>query len=74
MITLETTAIVKSDGLLAIEIPTSMSPGKHKVVIVIEEKIEGTNKLLKDFPVHNIGSWPLNISLRREDIYSDDEQ
>ena len=25
-----------------------------------------------DFPVDNIGSWPENISMHREDLYNDD--
>jgi len=29
------------------------------------------NKLL-DFPVDNLGKWPEDLSLRREDMYDDD--
>jgi hypothetical protein len=74
MITLELTATVTKEGLLAIEVPTSITPGKHKVIMIIDEKAEAANKkFLEDFPVHNVGSWPNDISLRREDIYSDEE-
>jgi hypothetical protein len=26
---------------------------------------------LVDFPVHDLGPWPENLSLRREDLYGD---
>jgi hypothetical protein len=27
-----------------------------------------------DFPVHDFGPWPENLSLRRADLYGDDER
>jgi hypothetical protein len=27
-----------------------------------------------DFPVHDLGPWPENLPLRREDLYGDDER
>jgi hypothetical protein len=29
---------------------------------------------LPGFPVHDFGPWPENLSLRREDLYGDDER
>lgn len=32
------------------------------------------NKGLVDFPVDDVGPWPEGLSLRREDMYGDDER
>jgi hypothetical protein len=29
---------------------------------------------LADFPVHDLGPWPESLSLRRADLYGDDER
>jgi hypothetical protein len=29
---------------------------------------------LVDFPVHDLGPWPEDLSLRRADLYGDDER
>jgi hypothetical protein len=29
---------------------------------------------LADFPVHDLGPWPENLSLQRADLYGDDER
>ena len=54
-------------------IPPSILPGKHRVVIVIEEEPASRQKkgTLK-FPVDHYGPWPGNLSLRREEMYGDD--
>ncbi len=33
-----------------------------------------TGKEPLDFPVDDLGSWPEGLSLRREDMYGDDER
>lgn len=41
------------------------------------QAVEGTDLLrsdLTDFPVDSYGSWPENLSLRREEMYGDDER
>ena len=72
MRTIETTATVTNDGKLTIQIPPDIEPGEHKVVIVIEEQpIRKETRPPLDFPVMSVGSWPENLSLRREDMYDD---
>jgi len=54
-------------------IPPSILPGKHRVVIVIEEEpVSGQKKGALKFPVDHYGPWPGDLSLRREEMYGDD--
>jgi hypothetical protein len=72
MLTIETTAIITPDGHLTIEVPTDMPPGERRVVVVIEEPPVGNKERPPfDFPVTSYGSWPDDLSLRREDMYGD---
>jgi hypothetical protein len=64
-----------------------MADDNIKVLGLKEERIEGEAPLgderpilpvsqdegspLADFPVHDLGPWPENLSLRREDLYRD---
>ncbi len=75
MKTIETTATVTPDGTLTARIPGDIAPGQHSVVIVIDEAVgetaaDRTSKL--PFPVIDVGEWPGDFSLRREDIYGDE--
>jgi hypothetical protein len=73
MRTIETTATIMSDGTIIARGPAGLPPGEHQVVIVVEERpTVAPNRLLRDFPVIDIGPWPENLSLRREDMYGDD--
>ncbi|KYC39827.1 hypothetical protein WA1_28050 [Scytonema hofmannii PCC 7110] len=73
MKTLHTTAKVNDSGQLTVDIPVNMSQGEYQLVLVIEERpVEKQKTTLQDFPVISIGSWPENLSLRREDMYGDD--
>lgn len=54
---------------------------REKAEALIREKLghtpEGTDLLqsdLSDFPVDSYGSWPEDLSLRREEMYGDDER
>ena len=84
MRTIETTAWVAEDGTLTIQVPPDIPPGNHAVVVVIEEQAapvaenepdpEASARLeefIKNWPVHDLGPWPENLSLRREDMYDD---
>jgi hypothetical protein len=72
MKTIEATVTVTSEGKITIPVPSDISPGEHKVVVVIDEQpvIKETWPPL-DFPVHDYGPWPEGLSLRREDMYDD---
>ena len=69
---IETTATVTEDGTLSVQMPPDIAPGRHRVVVVIDET-EGRagERPALDFPVHDSGPWPEGLSLRREDMYDD---
>jgi hypothetical protein len=75
MITVAAISEVAPDQLLTIELPKSVTPGQHRVVVVIEEnhldaasrKTTGPLRLTK----LNLPTWPEASTYRREDIYGD---
>lgn len=78
MKTITTIATVTADGKVTLQLPADIIPGEHQVVLVIDENLK-TEKLETkkersplNFPVHDVGPWPANLSLRREDMYGDD--
>lgn len=74
---IETTATVTADGFLTVQLPPDIPSGEYQVVLVIDEKPLTEKPVTKEkrpplnFPVHNCGPWPANLSLRREDMYDD---
>ncbi len=42
MKTVETTVTVAIDGTVTFQLPPGISPGKHRIVLVIDEKVEST--------------------------------
>jgi hypothetical protein len=78
MKTIETIATVTADGKITVQLPPDIPAGEHRVVVMIDEqplpkKTETKEKRLPlDFPMIHVGSWPENLSLRREDMYDDD--
>jgi hypothetical protein len=80
MKTIETDIIVSRDGQARIDLKLSsdVPPGRHRAVVVLDERPaqaapRGAGSLA-DFPVHDFGPWPENLSLRRADLYGDDER
>ncbi|MGI2904826.1 hypothetical protein [Tolypothrix sp. VBCCA 56010] len=77
MKTIQTIATVTADGKISLQLPTDIPAGEHQVVVIIDEKSLVENEVIKkkrpplDFPVHNCGLVPENLSLRREDMYDD---
>ena len=74
MRTIEATATVYPDGTLVVAVPRDVTPGRHRVVVVIgggEEAVERSREPL-DFPTYDVGPWPVGLTLRREDMYGDD--
>lgn len=72
MRTIEADAVITPEGRLTLEVPPAIQPGRHRVVLVIDEQpLAANSNLLQDFPVDDIGPWPENLSLRREDMYDD---
>jgi len=74
MLTIETMAEISKEGVLYLKMPQSIKPGKHKIVVVIDEGASFPHQKASAFlPVHDVGPWPKNLSLHRVDIYEDDE-
>lgn len=75
MKTIEALAAVTPDHklLIQVQVPPEVIPGEHRVVVMIEENLLPVSKPERwDFPVIDVGPWPENLSLRREDMYGDD--
>jgi len=78
MRTIKTTVIVTDDQQITITLPPDIIPGKHRVVLVIEETplafdVDSAKPPLK----LNVGewrNWSPECNYRREDIYDDDKQ
>ena len=72
MKTIETHATVTADRKLTVQVPEGISPGEHRVVVVIEEEpLPAITRPPLNFPVDHYGPWPAKLSLRREDLYCD---
>jgi hypothetical protein len=71
---LSTTAVVGPDHTLTLPVPADIPPGAHEVVVVLQEPTARPKPSLSfaDWPRHDVGPWPENLSLRREDLYGDD--
>jgi hypothetical protein len=75
MKTLQTKAKIDTNGQLIVNVPVDMPAGEYQIVLVIEENpLKKEKSSLIDFPTHDIGSWNSNLSLRREDMYGNDER
>lgn len=75
MKTIETKATVSEDGTLTAKVPLDVKPGEHRMMILIDEQANTDRKRLDlQFPVDHYGFWPSGLSLRREDMYGDDER
>jgi hypothetical protein len=71
MTRVEAMAIVSQDGTLTVQVPPEVSPGTHQVVVLIDEQSVDATATRSDFPVHDLGPWPADLPLRREDMYDE---
>lgn len=72
MKTIETTGTVSPDHTLTVSVPVDIEPGEHRVVVVVDE--QPTRSLPETglaLPTLSVGSWPADLSLRRENMYDD---
>lgn len=70
---IETHGIVTPDGSLSVRVPSDIPAGEHRVVVVIDEQlIARGEQSLTPFPILDLGPWPKDLSLRREDMYGPD--
>lgn len=66
------TVVTVVDGKIIIPVPPDLLPGEHNVLVVIDEALAtNSGKALGDFPVIHAGSWPTDLSLRRENMYGE---
>ena len=63
---------VRSGGLVEIRRPELVEGTEAEVTVTVETTSEGTSLTLDDLPADHLGAWPSNLSLRREDLYSDE--
>ena len=70
MRTIEAEATVTAERTLIVPLPVELPPGKHRVVVVIEEKPIGKRKRsplkLSAYPVSLVDE---ELTFRREDLY-----
>ena len=75
MITVEAVTEVAQDQTLKMELPKSVLPGPHRVVLVIEEApmVTAPRKLAAPLRLTKLhtGAWPEGSTFRRQDIYGD---
>ena len=76
MKSMQTTATVSVDGKLIVQLPPSISPGEHRVLLVIEDDTRPVQARIYKRPlglnVLRWETWPADSTFRREDIYGDD--
>jgi len=72
MKTIEITATVTAERTLIVPLPLDLSPGEHRIVVVIDEKPIASHRgqplRLSAYPV---GLVTENMTFRREDLYGD---
>lgn len=72
MKTVETIAIIAEDGTMVVHLPPDIPRGKRRVVLVIDDQAVAESPTQRaDFPVIDVGPWPNELSLRREDMYDE---
>ncbi len=66
MKTIDLKAMIGSDHKLVVQLPADIPPGEHQVVVVIDETTfaETKSSPMADWPVHDVGPWPENLSFR----------
>jgi hypothetical protein len=71
MRTLQLTARITPNHELKIQLPPDILAGDYQIVLVLEEQPTQKQHKPCQFPVDDYGSWPVDLSLRREDMYGD---
>jgi hypothetical protein len=69
MRTIQTSVLVDPEHTMTLRLPDDIPPGAYRVTLVIDDQpIPPKTTDLSDFPVHDVGPWPEEFSLRREDM------
>ena len=61
-----------ADGTITTEADGAAPLGGRKATVNAAEQPAREARTRKPFPVVDVGSWPEDLSLRREDMYGDD--
>jgi len=73
---IRTRVVVGPDHRISGTAPAEVPVGEHEVTIALPEgrfpRLSVSALDLTDLPRHDLGPWPDGLSLRREEIYSDD--
>jgi hypothetical protein len=75
MITVEAVTEVAPDQTVKLELPKTVAPGPHRLVLVIEEAPLDAAPRKAAAPLRltklHLSGWPADSTFRREDIYGD---
>ena len=75
MRTLEYQVHIDEARRASLQFPPDIAPGEHRIVIVVEEdQSRASLDPLQDLPTVRAAEWLAGVSLRREDMYGDDER
>jgi hypothetical protein len=76
MKSIQTAATVSVDGKLTIQLPPSIPPGEHRVLLVIDDgEVPLKTRIPKPPLALNVlrwEAWPADSTFRREDNYGDE--
>jgi hypothetical protein len=63
---------VDEQGRVSGRVAPAVPPGDYTAALVLppERAVDAPSQL--DWPVHDSGPWPADLSLRREELYGDD--
>ena len=72
MQTIEMKALVGPDRKLVVQLPASVSPGEHRLVVVIDELAPAeSERPALAFTGYPVGLTSDSLTFRREDLYGD---
>ena len=72
MKTIEPNALIGLDRKLVVQLPVTVSPGEHRVVVVIEESaLAEIKRPPLSFTAYPVGLTSDSMTFRREDLYGD---
>lgn len=70
---LTTTATVRPDHTITLQVPADVAPGPRTVVVVLDDAaLTASPSSVPQFSPHSVGPADPSNSYRREDIYGDD--
>jgi hypothetical protein len=72
MKTIEMEITIPEDGILKVNLPPGAEPGDEIRVRLMHTPTVASTRAPLDLPLHHVGPWPENLSLRREEMYDDD--